>query len=145
MMAKLYWTHCKKDGKCLPNQEFGDDKGWTYQYNMSKQSIFTKKEMYEELFGDTTHNHWIHKHQIDVDQIHSIDWDNCKHTIKRLPFSRQLWLSKHSNGHCAVGQMMKLRKHWEHSMSPWCLLQDNETTEHILMCQQDPRTIEPFE
>ncbi len=141
-MAKLYWNHCEKHGKRLPNQEFGDE-GWTYRYNTSKRSRFTKKDIYEELFGDTTRDHWINKQQITVDQIHSIDWDNCERAIKRLPFSRQLWLSKHASGHCAVGRMMKMRKHWEHSMCPRCL-QDNETTEHVLLCQ-DPRATEHFE
>jgi len=99
--------------------------------------------MYEELFGDTTRDHWIDKNQIGVDQIHSIDWDNCELAIRRLPFSRQLWLTKHVSGHCAVGRMMKFRKKWPHSMCPRCL-QDNETTEHVLLCE-DPRATEHFE
>jgi hypothetical protein len=114
-----------------------------HQYNRSKRSRFEKKAIYEELFGDATCDHWINKKQIHVNQIHSIDWDNCEKAIKRLPFSRQLWLSKHASGHCAVGRMMKTRKHWEHSMCPRCL-QDNETTEHVLLCQ-DPRASEHFE
>jgi hypothetical protein len=141
-MAKLYWNHCEKHGKRLPNQEFSDE-GWTFRYNSSKRSRFKKQDIYEELFGDTTRDHWIEKKQISVDQIHSIDWDNCERAIKRLPFSRQLWLSKHVSGHCAVGRMMKTRTHWEHSMCPRCL-QDNETTEHVLLCQ-DPRAAEHFE
>jgi hypothetical protein len=141
-MAKLYWNHCEKIGKRLPNHEFSDE-GWTYRYNLRKRSRFTKQGLYEELFGDTTRDHWIQKNQISVDQIHSIDWDNCERAIKRLPFSRQLWISKHASGHCAVGRMMKIRKHWEHSMCPRCL-QDNETTEHVLLCQ-DPRASEHFE
>ena len=39
--------------------------------------------------------------------------------------------------------MMKLRKHWEHDMCPRCL-QNNETTEHVLLCH-DPRANEHFE
>jgi hypothetical protein len=54
-----------------------------------------------------------------------------------------MWISKDASGHCAVGRMMKMRKHWEHSMCPHCL-QDNETTKHILLCQ-DPRVAEHFE
>jgi hypothetical protein len=56
MMAKLYWNHCEKMGKCLPNQEFSDE-GWTYCYNCTKWSCFTKKGLYEELFGNTTRVH----------------------------------------------------------------------------------------
>ena len=81
MMAKLYWNHCEKHNQRLLNQEFGN-KGWTYRYNMSKRSRFTKKDIYEELFGDTTRDHWITKKQIYVDQIHSIDWNNCERAIK---------------------------------------------------------------
>jgi ribonuclease HI len=140
-MAKLYWNYCEKTGKRLPNQVFSNE-GWTYRYNRSKRSRFHKKSIYEELFGDSTCDHWIKKNQIDVAQIHSIDWENCEKAIKRLPFSRQLWLAKHASGHCPVGRMMKIRKHWEHSMCPRCL-QDNETTEHVLLCQ-DPRAAEHF-
>jgi hypothetical protein len=133
-MAKLYWNHCEKIGKWLPNQIFSD-KGWTYQYNMSKQSRLKKKYIYEDLFGDSTRDHWIHKQQIAVDQIiHLIDWDNCKCPIKRLPFSQKLWISKHASRHCAVGRMTKIQKHREHSMCPRCL-QDNKTTEHVLLCK----------
>jgi hypothetical protein len=41
-----------------------------------------------------------------------------------------------------VGRMIKMRKHWEHSMCPHCL-QDNKTTEHVLLCQ-DPQVAEYF-
>jgi hypothetical protein len=57
-MAKLYWNHCKKIGKQLPNHEFSDG-GLTYRYNFRKLSRFTKKGLYEELFGGTTSNYWI--------------------------------------------------------------------------------------
>ena len=30
--------------------------------------------------------------------------------------------------------MMKMRKQWEHSLCPRCL-EDNETNDHILLCQ----------
>jgi hypothetical protein len=119
------------------------DEGWTYRYNSSKRSQFKKKEIYEELFGDSTRDHWIHKQQIFVAQIYSINWDNCECAIKQLPSSQQLRVSKYASRHCAVGQMMKIWKHWEHSMCPRCL-QDNETKEHELLCQ-DPHNAEHFE
>jgi hypothetical protein len=71
-MAKLYWNHCKKTCKRLPNQVFSNE-GWTYRYNRSKWSQFEKKAIYEELFGDATRDHWINKNQIDVDLIHLVD------------------------------------------------------------------------
>jgi hypothetical protein len=42
MMAKLYWNHCDKIRKRMPNQEFSD-KGWTYQYNRRKGLFLNRK------------------------------------------------------------------------------------------------------
>jgi hypothetical protein len=56
----------------------------------------------------------------------------------------QMRLSKHASGHCAVRRMMKMHKHWEHIVCPWWCLQDNETTEHVILCQ-DPQAAKHFE
>ncbi len=141
-LAKAFWNHCEKNNKRLPNQDFGND-GWTYRFNHQKRSRLEKKELYAELFGDATRDYWIDKGQIQVQEIHSIDWKNTELAMKRLPFSRQMWLSKHASGHCAVGRMMLMRKKWTHSKCPRCL-QDNETNEHVLLCT-DVRATEHWE
>jgi hypothetical protein len=141
-LAKAFWNHCEKNNKRLPNQVFGDD-GWTFRFNDQKRSRLEKKELYAELFGDETRDYWIGKGQIPVEEIHSIDWKNTEAAMKRLPFSRQMWLSKHASGHCAVGRMMLMRQKWTHSKCPRCL-QDNETNEHVLLCP-DTRATEHWE
>ena len=91
------------------------------------------------MYGDEVCDYWVDKGQIPIAEIHSIDWVNSEKAIKRLPFSKQLWISKFSSGHCAVGEMMKIRKEWTHDKCPICL-DDNETNEHVLLCQ-DPRAL----
>jgi hypothetical protein len=91
------------------------------------------------MYGDeVVCDYWDKKGQIPIEEIHSIDWVNSKKVIKPLPFSKQLWISKFSSGHCAVGKMMKIRKEWTHNQCPICL-DYNETNGHVLLCP-DPRT-----
>jgi hypothetical protein len=95
------------------------------------------------MYGDEVCDYWINKGKIPLEEIHSIDWINSEKAIKRLPFSRQLWISKFSSGHCAVGRMMKIRKEWTHDKCPLCL-EDNETNDHVLLCQ-DPRALQQWD
>jgi hypothetical protein len=95
------------------------------------------------MYGDEVCDYWIEKGQIPLQEIHSIDWINSEKAIKRLPFSKQLWISKFSSGHCAVGKMMKIRKEWTHDKCPLCL-EETETNEHVLLCQ-DPRALQHWE
>jgi hypothetical protein len=131
-LAKAYWNHCEKTNKHLPNQDF-QDKGWTFRFNPMKCSQLEKKELYTEPFGDATQDYWIGKGQIPVAEIHFINWKNAAAALKQLPFSRQMWLSKHASGHCAVGRMMLLQTKWTHSKCPWCF-QDNKNNKHVLLC-----------
>ncbi len=137
-LAKMYWNHCLKANKRLPNQKLGDE-GWTLWFNSRKRSRVEKISLYSEMYGDEVCDYWVDKGQIPITEIHSIDWVNSEKAIKRLPFSKQLWISKFSSGHRAVGKMMKIRKEWTHDKCPLCL-DDNETNEHVLLCQ-DPRTL----
>jgi hypothetical protein len=95
------------------------------------------------MYGDEVCDYWITKGKIPLEEIHSIDWINSEKAIKRLPFSKQLWISKFSSGHCAVGKMMKIRKEWTHDKCPLCF-EDNETNDHVLLCQ-DPRALQHWD
>jgi hypothetical protein len=141
-LAKMYWNHCLRMNKRLPNQKLGDD-GWTLWFNGRKRSRVEKNNLYSEMYGDEVCDYWIEKGQIPLQEIHSIDWINSEQAIKRLQFSKQLWISKFSSGHCAVGKMMKIRKEWTHDKCPLCF-EENETNEHVLLCQ-DPRAIQHWE
>jgi hypothetical protein len=86
------------------------------------------------MFGDKTRYYWIAKGQIPDKQIHSFDRKSCElATIERLPLSQHMWLLNHALGHCAVGVMMKMWKHWVHSLCPWCM-QENKKNNHVLLC-----------
>ena len=108
-LAKIYWNHCTQIRKRLPNQKLGNDR-WTFWFNNRKYSCVEKSDLYLEMYGDEVCDYWITKGKIPLKEIHSINWVNSKKAIQRLPFSKQLWISKFSSGHCAVGKMMKIRK-----------------------------------
>lgn len=141
-LAKLFWNHCNRLRIRPPNQILGNE-GWTFWFNGSKRSRIHKANLYSELYGDEVCDYWIDKGQIPLAQIHSIDWKNSGDAIKRLPFSKQMWVSKFSSGHCAVGRMMKKRKEWTHDKCPLCFAND-ENNEHVLKCE-DPRAIAHWE
>jgi hypothetical protein len=128
--------------KRLPNQKLSDN-GWTFWFNDRKHSRVEKHDIYSELYGDKVCDYWITKGKIPLEEIHSVDWINSEKAIKRLPFAKQLWISKFSSRHCAVGKMMKIRKEWTHDKCPLCL-KDNETNDHVLL-YQDSRALQHWE
>jgi hypothetical protein len=49
----------------------------------------------------------------DTKKVYPVE--ECSHAAF---FSKQLWISKFSSGHCAVGKMTKIRKEWRHNKCP---------------------------
>jgi hypothetical protein len=99
----MYWNHCMRLKKRLPNQQLGDN-GWTFWFNSRKCSRVEKTNLYFKMYGDEVCDYWISKGHTPLAEIHSIDWVNSKKATKHLPFSKQLWISKFSSGHCGSWQ-----------------------------------------
>jgi hypothetical protein len=62
-----------------------------------------------------------------------VDWDAIDLAIVGFPEMFWLWASKHMSHFCGVGRMQFICRFWDHSRCPRCQ-QDNETTEHIILC-----------
>jgi hypothetical protein len=62
-----------------------------------------------------------------------VDWDVIDLAMVGFPEMFRLWASKHMSHFCGVGRMQFICRFWDHSRCPRCQ-QDNETTEHVILC-----------
>jgi hypothetical protein len=81
--------------------------------------------------------YWKGKMHFSEETMGTIDWDTLQKSVPQ--FNRYKWLSKFVTGICGVGYMLKIWKHQSHSLCPRCG-QDNEKTEHVLLCQESSAT-----
>jgi hypothetical protein len=68
-----------------------------------------------------------------------VDWDAIDLAMAGFPEMFWLWASKHMSHFYGVDRMQFTCRFWDHSQCPQCQ-QDNETTEHIILCNGHGKT-----
>jgi hypothetical protein len=132
-VVKCYWNHCKTIGKWLLNQEFSDE-AWSYQYNLSKQSQFKKKDPYKELFGDTTHTRPLDSQEMDFFWSNALNWLGQVQACNQMTtifltavavktcLCEDGWWSYESTGNIVgVQDAFKITRPWSTSYFVWTL------------------------
>ena len=86
------------------------------------------------MYGPKTQEFWAKRHDIPRHLVDTIDWDAQHKALKREPFGKKRWLTKHLCGQCGVGRVLARRKHQSHDCCPRCNAPDESVT-HVLQCQ----------
>ena len=87
------------------------------------------------LSSDRIRNYWQSKHFFTEATKRSIDWEVAKRCSKSMTMTKAVWISKWNTGICGVGKWLERWKWQAHSDCPRCG-QDNETVEHVLLCNE---------
>ena len=71
--------------------------------------------------------------RIPAASLHKIDWELVGPAMKRIPFARRKWLTKHASANCRVGETLVKWGIQIDSDCPRC--GEPESTTHVLTCQ----------
>jgi hypothetical protein len=109
---------------------------WTHGQQANTKICSTlQKTITQHIQTKQLHQYYIRKQKFSGHTQSYIDWTASKKSRAGLSRQRQKWLSKWITGFCGVGVMLKIYKYQSHSKCPRCLT-DNETTTHVLCCQE---------
>ena len=91
-------------------------------------------KLYEFISDIAIHEWWLTKNRYQVRDIPSIHWGICSEAAKKESKTSQRFAAKWVSGQLASGKKMKQWKFRPYDSCPFCM-QENEDTEHIMLCQ----------
>jgi hypothetical protein len=94
-----------------------------------------KKTLTKLIHTNSIRKHWMKRNKFSGYNEEYIDWEVLRRSRRNISMTRQRWMSKWMAGFCGVGIMLVRYAYQKHSKCPRCG-QDNETTSHIIQCQQ---------
>ena len=81
-------------------------------------------------------NHLITHKKYSSTSVKNIDWNAIERVGNTLPFSKQIWLTKHVSGFCATATTMFRRHLWTTDKCPLCG-NASEDICHVITCPDD--------
>ena len=97
-----------------------------------------KKRLSHHIAQQQTIQYWK-QHNKPI-QDNQFDMEVFTHAARNVPLYQQRWLTKWTCGICGVGKWLERWKEQSHSKCPRCLT-DNETVDHVILCQHDSATL----
>lgn len=95
--------------------------------------------LYEHCVVQSVRDYWSQRHSLSVEQWDNIDWKVLEVAMATLPKGVRRWSSKHWLGFSATGKVMCRCGERNHSLCPFCCLEDKDA-EHIFKCKDSKAT-----
>ena len=133
LKAKEHWYSVQAEQPLPPIQQgiFGEP--WALWVGSRKISQCIRDEVIEHIQGRKVKEYWDGKKRFGNKTSSDIDWEASNKAMKSVVLSRKRWVTKHSSGFCAVGQMMLKWKKRPTDECPRCGVSEN--VEHVVRCR----------
>jgi hypothetical protein len=139
-MAKAHWKEIAQHpgNRAPPYTGPLFMEGWTIWKEQQKLASMDKKYLYECVHNPKVQAWWVRHGRIPAEALHRIDWELIGPAMKRMPFNRTKWLTKHASANCGIGETLVQWGIQLDSDCPRC--GEPETTTHVLQCQAPSAT-----
>ena len=133
LKAKEHWYFVQANQPSPPIQQgiFGEP--WALWVGPRKICQSIRDEVVEHIQGRSVRKYWEGKERFGNKSASDIDWEASKKAMESAVLSRKRWVTKHTSGFCAVGQMMLKWKKRPTDECPRCGVSEN--VEHVLQCR----------
>ena len=105
---------------------------WQVWLKDSKITNNMQAKIYSWVQQEDIVKYW-ESEQDTADSVKHVDWSAIGSTIKQVPRSRQVFVSKHVAGMCGVGKFMRRWKEWDSDLCPRC--GQPEDAPHVWRCR----------